>query len=132
MNVIEEVGKYHDYAVSMRREFHKHPELSWKEVETAGRIRDELAGMGIPYEEVAGTGTIATLKGKEDQPVIGLRCDIDALPIREVKNLPYCSQNQGVMHACGHDAHISMLLTCLLYTPPTPRARTRSRMPSSL
>ena len=111
MNVIEEVGKYHDYAVSMRREFHKHPELSWKEVETAGRIRDELAGMGIPYEEVAGTGTIATLKGKEDQPVIGLRCDIDALPIREVKNLPYCSQNQGVMHACGHDAHISMLLT---------------------
>ena len=53
MNVIEEVGKYHDYAVSMRREFHKHPELSWKEVETAGRIRDELAGMGIPYEEVA-------------------------------------------------------------------------------
>ena len=84
MNVIEEVGKYHDYAVSMRREFHKHPELSWKEVETAGRIRDELAGMGIPYEEVAGTGTIATLKGKEDQPVIGLRCDIDALPIREV------------------------------------------------
>ena len=111
MNVIEEVGKYHDYAVSMRREFHKHPELSWKEVETAGRIRDELAGMGIPYEEVAGTGTIATLKGKEDQPVIGLRCDIDALPIREVKSLPYCSQNQGVMHACGHDAHISMLLT---------------------
>ncbi len=70
-----------------------------------------FAGMGIPYEEVAGTGTIATLKGKEDQPVIGLRCDIDALPIREVKNLPYCSQNQGVMHACGHDAHISMLLT---------------------
>ena len=64
MNVIEEVGKYHDYAVSMRREFHKHPELSWKEVETAGRIRDELAGMGIPYEEVAGTGTIATLKRK--------------------------------------------------------------------
>ena len=43
--------------------------------------------------------------------MIGLRCDIDALPIREVKNLPYCSQNQGVMHACGHDAHISMLLT---------------------
>nr|WP_207739926.1 amidohydrolase [Clostridium sp. 1001271B_150615_H5] len=95
----------------MRREFHKHPELSWKEVETAGRIRAELTGMGIPYEEVAGTGTIATITGKEEQPVIGLRCDIDALPIREVKELPFCSQNPGVMHACGHDGHISMLLT---------------------
>ena len=112
MNVIEEVGKYHDYAVSMRREFHKHPELSWKEVETAGRIRDELAGMGIPYEEVAGTGTIATLKGKEDQPVIGLRCDIDALPIREVKNLPYSSQNQGVMHAACTPADMMHISAC--------------------
>ena len=64
MNVREEVEKYHDYAVRMRREFHKHPELSWKEVETAGRIRAELTGMGIPYEEVAGTGTIATITGK--------------------------------------------------------------------
>ena len=67
--------------------------------------------MGIPYEEVVGTGTIATLKGKKDHPVIGLRCDIDALPIKEVKELPYRSENDGVMHACGHDGHISMLLT---------------------
>ena len=67
--------------------------------------------MGIPYEEVVGTGTIATLKGKKDHPVIGLRCDIDALSIKEAKELPYRSENDGVMHACGHDGHISMLLT---------------------
>lgn len=111
MNVLEEVKKYREYAIAMRREFHRHPELSWKETETAARIRRELDEMGIPYEEVVGTGTIATLKGKMDHPVIGLRCDIDALPIKEVKNLPYRSENDGVMHACGHDGHISMLLT---------------------
>ncbi len=111
MKVIEEVKKYQDYAVSMRREFHRHPELSLKEVETAKRIRAELTKMEIPYEEVAGTGTIATLKGKKEHPVIGLRCDIDALPIHEVKDLSFRSENEGVMHACGHDGHISMLLT---------------------
>lgn len=111
MNVLEEVKKYKDYAVAMRREFHRHPELSWQETETAARIRRELDEMGIPYEEVVGTGTIATLKGKKDHPVIGLRCDIDALPIKEVKELSYRSENDGVMHACGHDGHISMLLT---------------------
>lgn len=111
VNVIEEVRKNHDYAVSMRREFHKYPELSWKEVETARRIRAELDKMGIPYEEVATTGTIGIIRGSQEKPVIGLRCDIDALPIQEVKNLPFRSQNEGVMHACGHDGHISMLLT---------------------
>ena len=94
----------------MRREFHRHPELSWQETETAARIRRELDEMGIPYEEVVGTGTIATLKGKKDHPVIGLRCDIDALPIKEVKELPYRSENDGVMHACGHDGHVTVLL----------------------
>ena len=110
MNVLEEVKKYKDYAVAMRREFHRHPELSWQETETAARIRRELDEMGIPYEEVVGTGTIATLKGKKDHPVIGLRCDIDALPIKEVKELPYRSENDGVMHACGHDGHTAILL----------------------
>ena len=111
MNVMEEVRKYRDYAIAMRREFHRHPELSWQEERTAARIRKELTGMGISWEEAAGTGTIATIKGKRDQPVIGLRCDIDALPIKEVKDLPFRSENEGVMHACGHDGHISMLLT---------------------
>lgn len=111
MNVYSEVLKHKEYAIKMRRHFHMYPELSWKEFETAKRIREELNSMGIPYVEVAGTGTVAIIKGDCDKPVIGLRCDIDALPIKEVKNLPYKSQNEGVMHACGHDSHITMLLT---------------------
>lgn len=111
MNVMEEVLKQKEYTVSMRRMFHRHPELSMKETETAARIRAELDKMGIPYETVGETGTIGTLKGKKDHPVIGLRCDIDALPITEVKDLEFKSENKGVMHACGHDGHISMLLT---------------------
>ena len=111
MDVRKEVEKYRDYAIAMRREFHRHPELSWQEEETAKRIRRELDDMGIFYEEVVGTGTIATITGRREHPVIGLRCDIDALPIQEVRDLPFRSENDGVMHACGHDGHISMLLT---------------------
>ncbi len=111
MNVMEEVLKQKEYTISMRRMFHRHPELSMKETETAARIRAELDKMGIPYETVGETGTIGTLKGKKEHPIIGLRCDIDALPITEVKNLEFKSENKGVMHACGHDGHISMLLT---------------------
>lgn len=111
MNVMELIRQNRDYLVSLRREFHQYPEVSWKEFRTAQRIREELAKLEIPYVEVAGTGTVATLKGRKDHPVIGLRADIDALPIQEVKDLPYKSKNEGVMHACGHDSHIAMLLT---------------------
>lgn len=110
-NAMEEVNKNSDYAIKMRRYFHAHPELSWHEFNTAKRIREELTAFGIPWVEVAKTGTIATLEGAKGYPVIGLRCDIDALPIQEVKNLPFKSENDGVMHACGHDSHITMLLT---------------------
>ena len=110
MDVLSEIQKHREYGIALRRHFHRHPELSWQEFETAKRIRQELTEMGIPYEEVAGTGTIATIRGDRDKPVIGLRCDIDALPITEVKDLPYRSANPGVMHACGHDSHITMLL----------------------
>lgn len=110
MDVLQEVLSLRDYGISLRRHFHRHPELSWKEFETAAYIRNELTKMGIPYVEVAGTGTVATIRGDRDEPVIGLRCDIDALPIKEVKDLPFKSENAGVMHACGHDSHITMLL----------------------
>jgi amidohydrolase len=108
---MQSVREQREYSVAMRRYFHRYPELSWKEFNTAGKIREELARMGLPYTEVSETGTIATLRGNSDAPVIGLRCDIDALPIREVKDLEFRSENDGVMHACGHDAHIAMLLT---------------------
>lgn len=111
MNVMELVRQNRDYTVALRREFHQYPEVSWKEFRTTQRIREELDKLNIPYVAVGETGTVATLKGSRDYPVIGLRADIDALPIQEVKDLPYKSQNEGVMHACGHDSHIAMLLS---------------------
>ena len=98
MNVMELIRQNREYAVSLRREFHRYPELSWKEFRTTRRIREELDKLNIPYVAVGETGTVATLRGSRETPVIGLRADIDALPIQEVKDLPYKSQNEGVMH----------------------------------
>lgn len=105
--------------IATRRYFHEHPELSTKEVSTSNTICARLSRMGIPYERVAKTGIIATIKGEapgaydaEGNPArrIALRADIDALPVTEETGLPYESKNTGVMHACGHDCHIAMLL----------------------
>ena len=97
MNVMELIRQNRDYTVSLRREFHQYPEVSWKEFRTAQRIREELDKLNIPYVEVAGTGTIATLKGNREHPVIGLRCDIDALPIQENSGLACPSRMQEKM-----------------------------------
>ncbi len=112
MNLKELQNKYEPYQIAMRRHFHAHPEESRKEFETARRIREELDKMGIPWR-VCGmpTGTLATLRGARPGRTILLRGDIDALSVTEETGLEYASQNQGVMHACGHDCHISMLLT---------------------
>lgn len=105
--------------IADRRYFHAHPELSLKEVSTAGTICARLTRMGIPYERVAKTGIIATIAGTapdaydaEGNPRrrVALRADIDALPVVERTGLPYESENSGVMHACGHDCHIAMAL----------------------
>jgi len=111
MNVMELVRQNREYTVGLRREFHQYPEVSWKEFRTTQRIREELDKLNIPYVAAGETGTVATLKGNREHPVIGLRADIDALPIQEIKDLPYKSKNDGVMHACGHDSHIAMLLS---------------------
>ncbi len=110
MDVMSIVQQNKEYLCDLRHEFHMYPETAWNEVWTSKRIREELTKLGIPYVEVANTATVATLEGKKKKPVIGLRCDIDALPVQEVKNPPYKSRNDGVMHACGHDSHITMLL----------------------
>ena len=105
--------------IAERRYFHKHPELSLKETETANALCWRLASMGIEYTRVPGNGIIATIKGTapdaydaEGNPRrrIALRSDIDALPVTELTGAPYASENEGVMHACGHDCHMSMLL----------------------
>ena len=93
--------------VELRRDLHRHPELSWKEERTAGRLESALRGFGInDLKRVAGTGVIARVPGRErGAPVVALRGDIDALPIQEATGLPYESTVPGVMHACGHDVH---------------------------
>ncbi|QDU40744.1 putative hydrolase YxeP [Maioricimonas rarisocia] len=100
-----------DSLVDFRREMHQHPELSWEEHETAERISEFLSRHGVPHETgIAGTGVVADLPGPEGCPRVALRADIDALPIQEETELPFASKVPGVMHACGHDGHTSILL----------------------
>jgi amidohydrolase len=105
------IDQERDYIISLRRWFHSHPELSMKEFETARRIEEELAAIGVPTRRVGGTGVLGTIQGKRGLgKKIVLRADTDALPIQDEKTVPYASQCPGVMHACGHDAHTAALL----------------------
>ena len=110
MNIRNEVNLIKDQIISWRRYFHENPELSFKEFNTAKKINSELKSMGLkPKTKVGKTGVTVDLKFGEG-PVIGFRADMDALPIQETSGLPFTSKNDGVMHACGHDGHIAMLL----------------------
>jgi amidohydrolase len=97
--------------IEFRRHLHANPELSFKEYQTAAFVKAKLDGMGIGWEAIGETGVVAIIKGeKAGGDVIGLRADMDALPILEKNEVEYTSRNQGVMHACGHDVHTSSLL----------------------
>ncbi|OJV52213.1 MAG: N-acyl-L-amino acid amidohydrolase [Bacteroidetes bacterium 43-16] len=97
--------------VAIRQHLHRHPELSFEEVQTMNYIAAQLEELGIPYTQgVAGTGIVALIEGAEAGKCIALRADMDALPIKEQNEVPYKSRNEGVMHACGHDVHTTCLL----------------------
>ncbi|MGN6637581.1 MAG: M20 metallopeptidase family protein [Mucilaginibacter sp.] len=97
--------------VANRRHLHSHPELSFHEVETSAYVANKLDELGLEYHRMADNGLVALIKGeKPSDRVVALRADMDALPITEANEVPYRSQNVGVMHACGHDAHTSSLL----------------------
>jgi hippurate hydrolase len=99
--------------VAIRRDLHRHPELSFREERTAHRIESVLDGLGIRHRRVAGTGVIAEIPaagGRRERPLVALRADTDALPIQEETGLEYASIHDGVMHACGHDGHTAMVL----------------------
>jgi len=101
----------HPNVVRIRRHLHAHPELSFQESETSTYIKERLTEIGIPWSPIATTGIVAMLEGKlQSENVIALRADIDALPILEKNTVDYVSQNNGVMHACGHDFHTASLL----------------------
>jgi amidohydrolase len=110
MNFLRQAEDLKDYMVALRRCFHARPELSWKEYETGKKIKAELDKLGIPHHNVAGTGVVGIIEGPAGAPFIGLRADMDALPVQEKSEAPYASLNDGVMHACGHDAHMAILL----------------------
>lgn len=111
MTVSSKVLEQKEYMVSLRRHFHRNPELSGKEYETATRIEKELDDIGIPNKRIGETGIAGFLNcGKDNVKTIAFRADIDALPVSEQNNCEYKSQNEGVMHACGHDAHAAALL----------------------
>ena len=112
MKIQEVASKYEKYQVEMRRYFHQYPEVSGKEYETSKKIKEELDKIGVPWVDCGlETGVLATIKGSKPGKTILLRADIDALSVQETTGAEYASKNEGVMHACGHDCHISMLLT---------------------
>lgn len=101
------------YLTDLRRHFHAHPEVSLKEYGTCKKIEAELDSMGIPHKRIGETGVYGWIDGKKagDGVTVALRADIDALAMEDLKEVPYHSQNAGVCHACGHDAHTATLLT---------------------
>lgn len=101
------------YLTDLRRHFHAHPEVSLQEYETCKKIEGELDSMGIPHKRIGETGVYGWIDGRKagDGVTVALRADIDALAMEDLKEVPYHSQNAGVCHACGHDAHTATLLT---------------------
>jgi amidohydrolase len=114
MNYKDLAEKTESYIIERRRWFHRHPELSWEEFRTTDEIASELEKMGLKVHRYDGKpGCYADIAGGKAAPgcrTIALRADIDALPVLEKTGLPFASENEGVMHACGHDCHIAMLL----------------------
>lgn len=110
MNIKDITKNYRDYIIEKRRYFHMNPEPSFSEYNTSKVIQEELTKIGIPFEIFAKTGIIATIKGKNPEKTVLLRADMDALEVCEKNNVSYKSQKEGLMHACGHDGHIAMLL----------------------
>lgn len=97
--------------VAIRRELHRYPELAFQEQRTAQFVGERLREMGLSVQQgIARTGVVGFLEGKTPSRAVALRADMDGLPITEVGNKSYRSRNEGVMHACGHDAHMACLI----------------------
>jgi amidohydrolase len=115
-NVRLEIRHLQAQLVIWRRQLHQNPELGFKEHQTAAFITQKLTEWGIPHETgIAQTGIVALIKGGKPGKVLGIRADMDALPIQEENDVPYRSQKDGVMHACGHDGHTAIALGTAYY-----------------
>jgi amidohydrolase len=107
--IVELSRSLSDYVIRVRRDIHSYPELRYEEFRTAQLIEGELRSIGVETRRVAGTGVVGLIRGRGSR-VVALRADMDALPIQEENDAPYRSRVPGKMHACGHDAHVAMLL----------------------
>jgi amidohydrolase len=116
MSATDAIEVFHDELTTIRRDLHAHPELGMEEHRTADIVADKLREWGIEvHRGVGGTGVVGVLSRGNGQASVGLRADMDALPIHEATELPYRSRNGGRMHACGHDGHTTMLLGAAKY-----------------
>ena len=121
-HVLRTVNMFHDELTAVRRDIHAHPELGFQETRTAALVATRLRALGYEVHEGVGhTGVVGVLAGKSNDSglSIGLRADMDALPIEEAGNLPHRSRRDGVMHACGHDGHTTVLLGAARYLAET-------------
>src|SRR5690606_36126523 len=121
MPVINRIADFHADITAWRRDLHAHPELQYDVHRTAGKVADLLRSFGVD-EVVTGigrTGVVGVIRGRGPGRVIGLRADMDALPITERTGKPHASTNTGRMHACGHDGHTAMLLGAARYLSET-------------
>lgn len=121
MPVINRIAEFHEDMIAWRKHLHANPELDFGTVETAAFVVERLKDFGVDQIEtgVAQNGVVAVIHGTGDGPTIGLRADMDALPITEVHDHPHKSTKPGVMHACGHDGHSTMLLGAARYLAET-------------
>ncbi len=110
--IVEQANLLYEFTRYLRQDFHRHPELGFKEYRTAGIIARELGQMGLEvHTGVAATGVVGLLEGAHPGPVVLVRFDMDALPVTEETGAPYASETPGIMHACGHDGHIAIGLS---------------------
>lgn len=116
MQLIDTISQFHDELARIRRDLHAHPELCFNEIRTADLIARHLEEWGIPFVHGLGvTGIVGVLKNGSSPRAIGLRADMDALPVQETNRFPHASRHAGKMHACGHDGHVAMLLGAARY-----------------
>jgi len=117
---IDQIRRYHQELAAIRQDIHAHPELGLEEHRTADLVAQKLQEWGIEVHRGVGTtGVVGVLRSGNGEGTIGLRADMDALPILEANDIPYRSRNQGKMHACGHDGHTTMLLGAARYLAET-------------
>jgi amidohydrolase len=120
-NPVEHIRGFHAELTAFRRDMHAHPELAFQEMRTSDRVAQQLTGWGIEvHRGLAKTGLVGVIRGrKAGERSVGLRADMDCLPMHETAARPYKSQNEGRMHACGHDGHTTMLLGTARYLAET-------------